>query len=223
MKKTLLAVLSLFWWLLLAVNFSFAQEVDSEEITNENTLSQKASVDNNDTINLWDYQIWDSKWVPAAWTSVPAAVDEWIYGWMLGASWIIMLVTLLFVILIFVGLWKICKKAWRKGWEGILPIYNLFVLWDIAGLRKYVWAPAAAILLAFAWWFLTGSNIPYIDTLVDLFSFGVNIVLNYNLARKFWWWVFGGIMCVIFSGICYIVLGCWGSQYQGEQEEQKLW
>ncbi|MFT5778520.1 MAG: hypothetical protein ACI837_001476 [Crocinitomicaceae bacterium] len=39
--------------------------------------------------------------------------------------------------LIFISFWKICVKAGREGWEGILPIYNYYVFLQIA--KKPTW------------------------------------------------------------------------------------
>lgn len=38
------------------------------------------------------------------------------------------------IVLTLVSFWKIMEKAGRRGWEGILPIYNLYVLTLITGL-----------------------------------------------------------------------------------------
>lgn len=32
------------------------------------------------------------------------------------------------IVLIFVSLWKTFEKAGRQGWEGIIPIYNIYVM-----------------------------------------------------------------------------------------------
>ena len=35
--------------------------------------------------------------------------------------------------LILASFWKIYQKAGRKGWEGIVPIYNIYVMLQIVG------------------------------------------------------------------------------------------
>ncbi len=47
------------------------------------------------------------------------------------------LVSVLIFILIVVGFWKIFEKAGEPGWAAIIPIYNLFILFKIAG--KPLW------------------------------------------------------------------------------------
>ncbi|MCY2932304.1 MAG: DUF5684 domain-containing protein [Planctomycetota bacterium] len=47
---------------------------------------------------------------------------------------LVFILELAFIALIFVSLWKIAEKAGRQGWEGIVPIYNTYVLTQIVGL-----------------------------------------------------------------------------------------
>ncbi len=47
---------------------------------------------------------------------------------------------LIFAILLlspFVGLWVTFKKAGRKGWEGIVPIYNYYIMMKLTGKPNY--------------------------------------------------------------------------------------
>jgi len=37
------------------------------------------------------------------------------------------------LVLYFVSFWKIAEKAGRQGWEGIVPIYNYYILLKIGG------------------------------------------------------------------------------------------
>ena len=41
---------------------------------------------------------------------------------------ITMLIGLILAVIKLIGKWKIFKKAGRKGWEAIIPIYNIIVL-----------------------------------------------------------------------------------------------
>ena len=37
------------------------------------------------------------------------------------------------IVLVFASFWRIFEKAGRPGWEGIVPIYNLYILLKIVG------------------------------------------------------------------------------------------
>lgn len=57
--------------------------------------------------------------------------------------------------------WKIYEKAGREGWEGIVPIYNLYVLTQIIGKP---------------WWWTILMLIPYVNF--------IWIIWSYNLLAK---------------------------------------
>lgn len=48
------------------------------------------------------------------------------------------LFNLLIVVLMLVSMWKIFEKAGRQGWEGIIPIYNVYVMLQIIN-RPWWW------------------------------------------------------------------------------------
>ena len=48
------------------------------------------------------------------------------------------LLIILFIILPYAGLWKLFEKAGRAGWEGIIPIYNFYVMIKLTG-RPMFW------------------------------------------------------------------------------------
>lgn len=65
---------------------------------------------------------------------------------------VITLVILPIIILLFVDLWKIAKKLGRKGWEGLIPIYNIYLLCRETGVNPWwiltiIFPPAFIILL----------------------------------------------------------------------------
>ena len=43
------------------------------------------------------------------------------------------LIYLVVVILMIVGMWKVYSKAGKPGWASIIPIYNGWVFFEIAG------------------------------------------------------------------------------------------
>lgn len=92
-----------------------------------------------------------------------------------------------------VAMWKIFTKAGEAGWKSIIPIYNAFVLFRIAGLNP--------------WMFLL--------MLIPLVNVVVAIVLSLKLGERFGkgagWSIF---LLVIFSTIGYIILGFGSDQYR---------
>ena len=42
-------------------------------------------------------------------------------------------------ILIIISTWKILEKAGEKGWKALIPIYNVYLLYKIVGMKKWFW------------------------------------------------------------------------------------
>ena len=59
-------------------------------------------------------------------------MDNGGMGW---GGWVAIAICILSI----VGTWKVFTKAGRPGWASIIPIYNLFVLVDMAG-KPWWWA-----------------------------------------------------------------------------------
>ncbi len=46
-------------------------------------------------------------------------------------------ISLLIIIAMFAGMWKVFEKAGKPGWAAIIPIYNIIILLQVAG--KPIW------------------------------------------------------------------------------------
>ncbi len=105
------------------------------------------------------------------------------------------------MILMIVSQWKIFQKAGKQGWEAIVPIYNLIVLFQITK------TPLWMIILLF---------IP----IVNIFAFFVVwIIVSLNLAKVFGKDTLFGVLIIFFSVIMYPVLAFGDAQYVGETAE----
>lgn len=61
----------------------------------------------------------------------------------------------IFYLLMLIAGWRILKKAGEPGWKILIPIYNVYMLWKIAGMKNWFWSVICcgiivAILEAFA-------------------------------------------------------------------------
>ena len=106
-------------------------------------------------------------------------------------------VSMLFFLAIFVlviaGMWKVFVKAGKPGWASIIPIYNLFVLLDIAKRP--------------AWWFIL-FLIPFVNIIIL-------IVVSLDIARVFGKGAGFGIGLALLGFIFYPLLGFSDATYQG--------
>ena len=104
-------------------------------------------------------------------------------------------VWLAITVLMIVSMWKIFQKAGKQGWEAIVPIYNIIVLFQIT--KTPLWL---IILLL----------IPLVNFIG---SFVVAIILGLNIAKVFGKDSVFGILCIFFPYIMYPVLAFSDAQY----------
>jgi Family of unknown function (DUF5684) len=74
-----------------------------------------------------------------------------------------LLISLAFIVLMVVSAWKVYTKAGQPGWAVLIPIYNIIVLFKIAGKP---------------WWWIFGFLVP-------ILNFVVIILVLVALARVF--------------------------------------
>ena len=114
---------------------------------------------------------------------------------------LIVLLVLALIVFVFVGNWKMFKKAGKNGWECIVPIYGYYVLTEIADLN---W-----------WWFLLAISDSIIDilgndklsALANLVSLFASFNIYYNIAKKFKKENGTAVLCGIFSFIYIPIFG----------------
>ena len=112
----------------------------------------------------------------------------------LAVGGVMMMVMLGVVVVFIIGLWKVFTKAGQPGWACIIPIYNIYVLTQIAGRP--------------GWWVLM--------MLIPLVNIVFSILLAIDVAKAFgqsaaW----GVILLFLLSGIGYLILGFGNYSYQG--------
>jgi hypothetical protein len=124
--------------------------------------------------------------VQHVWTLAQSSNDS-------AAGAIALLVQLAIIVLTFVGMWKVFVKAGHPGWAAIVPIYNLYILTQIAGR---------------AWWWLILLFIPVVNLIVIL-------VLCSDISKAFGRGLGTTIGLFFLPFIFYPILGFGSAQYQG--------
>ena len=115
------------------------------------------------------------------------------------------LISLVYVILILIGMWKIFEKAGKEGWKSIIPIYNLYVYCQIVKLNFWLY------LIAVLFLFIPILPITFFAALIYViyFLFG----LDFRLARAFGHGFWFGLGLVFFNPIFIIILGFNSDKY----------
>jgi len=92
-----------------------------------------------------------------------------------------------------VALWKIFQKAGEPGWAPVIPFYNTFTLFKIAGLNPWLF-----LLLL----------IPFVNIVVGIW---VALKLGATFGKSGVWSFF---LLVVFSVIGFLILGFSSDSYR---------
>lgn len=110
------------------------------------------------------------------------------------------IIVLAIAVVELVGMWKMFTKAGEAGWKCLIPIYNLVILFKIAGLSPWL---ILCYLLAI---------IPFVGWIVMI---GLQIYLAINLSKSFG--MGNGFAAGLFflQPIFICILGFGKAEYQG--------
>ena len=137
------------------------------------------------------------------------------------------LIELIMSILYFIALRKIFVKAWRAGYHSLIPLYNFYEMSDIAWLA-WLFKKAFWCLLIWLWMIFTSLFVfpitwfPQIWLVLILIFWIFMYVVNYNIARNFWWSVVSSILYVIFNPIAILILWFWKDEYYATTQKKNM-
>lgn len=108
------------------------------------------------------------------------------------------LAVLVAVVVAIVGSWKMFEKADEPGWKSIIPLYNMYTYFRIAGRS--------------GWMFLL--------LLIPLVNIVISIVVALDLAKQFdKGGAFGFFLLWLFPYVGTVVLGFGDAEYVGTKHE----
>lgn len=102
---------------------------------------------------------------------------------------------LLFLLLLIASLWKVFTKAGQAGWKSLIPIYNLFIMLQIAGCP--------------GWWLLM-----FFIPVVNIYFL---VVMHIRLAEKFGKSALYGFALFLLGFIFFPLLAFGPATYEGEE------
>lgn len=109
-------------------------------------------------------------------------------------------------VLQYIGLWKMFKKAGRKGWESLIPGHSEFVLFEMAGINP-IW------ILGIIFGGIV-CIIPILGYLAFLaYVIFVEIWLSIRLAKAFGKETGYGVLMFFFPYVMYPILGLGSAKY----------
>ena len=134
-------------------------------------------------------------------------------------SWVFsLIIELIMLILSLVAMRKIFVKAWKPGINSIIPIYNFYELSDIAWLQWMFWKA----FLCWLGWIVLSLFVPLLWVILVLLSSFYGVMVNFYVARNFWWSTFASILYVIFNPIAMLILAFWNDKYFLEEHREKM-
>lgn len=101
------------------------------------------------------------------------------------------IIMLILAIVAIAGLWKTFSKAGQPGWAAIIPIYNMYVLTQVAGRP---------------WWWLLLLFIPIVNLIIL-------IILDIDVAKNFGKSALFGLGLAFLGFIFYPILGFGDARY----------
>ena len=101
-------------------------------------------------------------------------------------------------VLLVVAQWKIFTKAGEDGWKSIIPIYNMYITFRIAGRN--------------GWWLLA-LFVPLVNVFV-LLMLGIDLAKHFGKSTAF-----GVVALWLFSVVGYLLLGYGDAEYVGPKHD----
>lgn len=119
-------------------------------------------------------------------------------GTALGAMFgTIIVISLVVYVLMVVAMWRMFTKANKPGWAALIPIYNMVVLYQIAGLNP---------------WLLLLYIIPFVNFIASIV---LAIMLCINLSKAFGKSSGFAVGLIFLNTIFMLILGLGNSEYVG--------
>ena len=139
-------------------------------------------------------------------------------------SWIwlqILIVFLVWLILCHIALWRIFWRAWEWRWKSLIPIYNLYIVFKISGIKNWFWYILLVIFIAA----IISAIFPvYQEDLINFsgwFASTVILLVWFLLTKKFGRGDSASILYTMFSGIAVLILWFWNYKYQWKSEKKE--
>ena len=175
------------------------------------------------------------------WSNIPQVSDmlntykSFLFLWITSSKIIIWILVHIFLV---ICLRKIFKKAWRKWWQSLIPIRNIFVLFKIIGKRfwfLFIILPAILIILLMIFRLLmffdmANSSVTIFNSIwssIITLIYPITIILSliliilscFRLAKKFWKSGWFWVWILFLTPIFLWILAFGKAEYLGENNQ----
>lgn len=132
-----------------------------------------------------------------------------------GLALVSSLIQVVIILLNIIGLFKIYQKMGKPGWKGIIPFYNMYVLYDELWDKKYFWGYLLAQAVMLNPSSPSGLLFSVADLVLSVAMIVVVMKLYIKLAKAFGKGTGFGVLTFFFAPICLAVLGFGSAEYEG--------
>lgn len=139
----------------------------------------------------------------------------------LSGLWLsILIVCIAWIILCHISLWRIFWRAWEKKWKSLIPLFNLYIVFKIAGIKNWFRYMILVVVIAA----IVDAIFPTFNGILDDFSTGftstVTLIAWFLLTKKFGRNNNASILYTIFSMIWILVLWLGNYKYQWADKKE---
>ena len=135
-------------------------------------------------------------------------------GLILGVS----IVGLIVYVLLIIAMWKIFSKAGESGWKSLIPIYNIYIYYKIAGMKKFFWILVCASIVVGIVQSILGQDAAasgILSSILGIFSLVVSIMHCYKLSKSFGKGIGYTLGLIFLPNIFTLILGFGSAEYVG--------
>ena len=129
------------------------------------------------------------------------------------------IVAIVVYVLLVIALWKIFVKAGEAGWKSLIPIYNVYVLCKIIGIRFWIYVILLPIIVGFVAGLIFGNDQKTVSLISSLYSLFLAIYMSRNLAKAFGKGIGFTIGLIFLPNIFQLILGFGSAEYVGVPEK----
>lgn len=123
---------------------------------------------------------------------------------------ILAVVGLITGIMTIIGLWKVFKKSGEDGWKAIVPVYNMYTLMTITGVKTY-WL---LILIGAS---IIGSILPILSFITSIVGIYLGVIMAVSTAKSFGKDTGFAVGLFFLGPVFYLILGLGSATYQGKK------
>ena len=131
------------------------------------------------------------------------------------------IISLTVYVLLIIAMWKIFTKAGEKGWKSLIPFYNAYIYYKIAGMKNYFWIVICAAFVYSIVQSAAGQNSTIagiVGLIYGILTMVIGIMHCYKLAKSFDKGIGYTLGLIFLPNIFTLILGFGKAEYVGNKE-----